>query len=276
MFYNLIFIVPFFIINLNQRICFSNFCKNKYNFLLKFEEEDFNIEDNFFNKTLPNNKNIENIEYDETNDMWIIDLNSYKSLDDIKLNVNNEINDTQNDNFPSFYEFLRKRELDEIKKKDNYLNKNKNLEPTSKDLKLLTSFSAMEWARTWIYEMVHVPDFFPTFMFSDMFRMRDFAQKNNSKHFFYIGYYPSDVNLKNGPFYIGAFELVPAKREFRTYLILQNPYYCAENIYDDMKIKNFKKELVAMTNDAYVFFKFENLKDSADQRYYYSWCYDNL
>ena len=49
MFYNLIFIVPFFIINLNQRICFSNFCKNKYNFLLKFEEEDFNIEDNFFN-----------------------------------------------------------------------------------------------------------------------------------------------------------------------------------------------------------------------------------
>tara|TARA_A100001015_G_scaffold310089_1_gene410776 strand:- start:29 stop:868 length:840 start_codon:yes stop_codon:yes gene_type:complete len=279
MFYNLIFVVPFFIINFNQKICFSNTYKNKYNFLLKFEEEDFNIDGNFFNKTLPNNKNIdgiENIEYDEKNDMWIIDLNSYKSLDDIKLNVNNEINDTQNDNFPSFYEFLRKRELDEIKKKDNYLNKNKNIQPTSKDLKLLTSFSAMEWARTWIYEMVHVPDYFPTFMFSDMFRMRDFAQKNNSKHFFYIGYYPSDVNLKNGPFYIGAFELVPAKREFRTYLILQNPYYCAENIYDDMKIKNFKKELVAMTNDAYVFFKFENLKDSADQRYYYSWCYDNL
>jgi hypothetical protein len=282
MFYNLIFVVPFFIINFNQKIYFSNTYKNKYNFLLKFEEEDFNIDGNFFNKTLSNNKNIdgieniENVEYDENNDMWIIDLNSYKSLDDIKLNVNNEINDTQNDNFPSFYEFLRKRELDEIKKKDNYLNKNKNLQPTSKDLKLLTSFSAMEWARTWIYEMVHVPDYFPTFMFSDMFRMRDFAQKNNSKHFFYIGYYPSDVNLKNGPFYIGAFELVPAKREFRTYLILQNPYYCAENIYDDMKIKKFKKELVAMTNDAYVFFKFENLKDSADQRYYYSWCYDNL
>ena len=65
-----------------------------------------------------------------------------------------------------------------ISQKENYLKDSKNLnieryenfEPTSKDLKLLSSFSAIEWSRTWIYEMLHVPDYFPTFMFQDMFK----------------------------------------------------------------------------------------------------------
>ena len=223
---------------------------NKISIALKFEEEDFNIDSNFFNKTLPSKKG------------------------DITFNMNKEVNEEEIDIFPSFYDFLRERELKEIKKKDNYLNSNKNIEPSSKDLKILSSMSAVEWTRTWVYEMIHVPDFFPTFMFHDMFRMRDFAQKNNSKHYFYIGYYPSDSNLKKGPYYIGAFELIPPMREFRTYLIIQNPYYCAETNYDDMKIKNFKKELLAMTNDACVFFKFDNLRDTSDQRYFYSWCYE--
>jgi hypothetical protein len=122
--------------------------------------------------------------------------------------------------------------------------------------------------------MLHVPDFFPTFMFQDMFLLRDFGQKNNSKNYFYIGYYPSDINLKNGPFYIGAFELVPKMREFRTHILVQNPYYCTENVYDENKIKNFKKELMAMCNDATVFFKFSNLQNTSEQRYYYSWLYE--
>ena len=144
----------------------------------------------------------------------------------------------------------------------------------TKDLKLLTWFSAIEWAKTWIYEMIHVPDFFPTFMYYDMFKMRDFGQKNNSKNYFYIGYYPIDVNLKHGPFYIGAFELVPSMREFRTYIIIQNPYHCVDNIYDVNKIKDFKKELLALCNDSSVFFKFSNLQNTSDQRYFYSWLYE--
>lgn len=211
------------------------------------------------------------------------------------FNMENEINTTNDpNNFPSFYKFLRERELNEIKQKAEYLVKRKNtvlnrtkninitkafekyenIEPTSKDLKLLTSFSAIEWAKTWIYEMLHIPDYFPTFMYQDMFKMRDFGQKNNSKHYFFIGYFPTDVNLKNGPFYIGAFELVPPMREFRVHVIIQNPYYCAENVYDEEKIKNFKKELLALCSDSSVFFKFANLQNTSDQRYFYSWLYE--
>jgi len=225
---------------------------------------------------------------------------------DINFNMEKELNESIDEsNFPSFYKFVREREIKEINEKKQYLTKAKinafnitkaineskanylneenkkikieryeDFEPTSKDLKILSSFSSIEWTRTWMYEMLHVPDYFPTFMFQDMFLLRDFGQKNNSKNYFFIGYYPSDINLKNGPYYIGAFELVPKMREFRTHIIVQNPYYCVENIYDENKIKNFKKELMAMCNDATVFFKFSNLQNASEQRYYYSWLYE--
>ena len=225
---------------------------------------------------------------------------------DINFNMEKELNESIDEsNFPSFYKFVREREIKEINEKKQYLTKAKinafnitkaineskanylneenkkikieryeDFELTSKDLKILSSFSSIEWTRTWMYEMLHVPDYFPTFMFQDMFLLRDFGQKNNSKNYFFIGYYPSDINLKNGPYYIGAFELVPKMREFRTHIIVQNPYYCVENIYDENKIKNFKKELMAMCNDATVFFKFSNLQNTSEQRYYYSWLYE--
>ena len=239
-------------------------------------------------------------------------INNTTFSQDINFNMEKELNESIDEsNFPSFYKFVREREIKEINEKKQYLTKAKinafnitkainestanylneenkqnqenkkikieryeDFEPTSKDLKILSSFSAIEWTRTWMYEMLHVPDYFPTFMFQDMFLLRDFGQKNNSKNYFYIGYYPSDINLKNGPFYIGAFELVPKMREFRTHIIVQNPYYCVENIYDENKIKNFKKELMAMCNDATVFFKFSNLQNTSEQRYYYSWLYE--
>lgn len=221
--------------------------------------------------------------FEEYNDFDVNGFPINNSNSNINFNLEQEIDDSNN-NFPSFYEFLRKRELDEINKKSNYLKKSdKNYEkykeheimPTSKDLKLLTSFSTIEWAKTWIYEMIHVPDFFPTFMYQDMFKIRDFGQKNTTKEFFYIGYFPDDVNLRKGPYYIGAFELIPKTREFKTHIIIQNPTYCIVNNYDENKIKNFKKELMALCNDSMVFFKFSNLKDSNDQRYYYSWLYED-
>lgn len=282
-------------------------------------------------------KYVNNVEFDENQSLWIIDIDSQEAvgerekLKNFNFNMDKELNDSINEsNFPSFYKFIRERELKEITEKEQYLRKAKinafniskaineskanylrdaknkalnitqklneqneqnekneenqenqkkieryeDFEPTSKDLKILSSFSAIEWTRTWMYEMLHVPDFFPTFMFQDMFLLRDFGQKNNSKNYFYIGYYPSDINLKNGPFYIGAFELVPKMREFRTHILVQNPYYCTENVYDENKIKNFKKELMAMCNDATVFFKFSNLQNTSEQRYYYSWLYE--
>lgn len=273
-------------------------------------------------------KYVNNVEFDENQSLWIIDIDSQEAVferekfKNFNFNMDKELNDSINEsNFPSFYKFIRERELKEITEKEQYLRKAKinafniskaineskanylrdaknkalnitkklneknqenqkkieryeDFEPTSKDLKILSSFSAIEWTRTWMYEMLHVPDYFPTFMFQDMFLLRDFGQKNNSKNYFYIGYYPSDINLKNGPFYIGAFELVPKMREFRTHILVQNPYYCTENVYDENKIKNFKKELMAMCNDATVFFKFSNLQNTSEQRYYYSWLYE--
>lgn len=251
-------------------------------------------EDNITNNFI-NNNNIKDIFYDERNDMWTINLNindddiqyndtiidsSETELYNIEFIVNSELNNKDDDNFPSFYTFLKEKEKRQLNEKNEFLKKKfekyENFEPTSKDLKLLTSFSAAEWCKTWIYEMVHVPDYFPTFMFQDMFRLRDFSQKNHTKHYFYIGYYPSDSNLKKGPYYIGAFELKPDIREFHTHIIIQNPFYCVDNNYDENRIKNFKKELINMTNDAFVFFKFNNLKHNSDVRYYYSWCYDDL
>ena len=147
--------------------------------------------------------------------------------------------------------------------------------PLSKDLKMLTPESSIEWAKTWTYDMVHEPNKFPTFMFQDMFKMRDFANINSSQTYFYIGFFPKNVDLRHGPYFIGAFELKPVKREFITHAIIQNPYYYNTN-YDKTKLVDFKKELLALCRDADVFLKFSNLKNTKNERYYYSWLYDNI
>ena len=211
-------------------------------------------------------------------------------------NTNNSINQA----FPSFYEFLRKRDpefdpefdpdvetIEAIKEdfnkfketinetiKEPYKDNNFVKSLNSKNLKLLTSFSAIQWARTWIYEMVHISEFFPTFMYQDMYKLCDYGCVNVSKRFFYIGYYPSKIDQRKGPYYIGAFEINPKEREFITRIIIQNPYYCVENSYTKEDILNFKIELQALCNEASVFFKFSNLKNTSFERYYYSWLYE--
>lgn len=147
-------------------------------------------------------------------------------------------------------------------------------EPTSKDLKLLTPESSIEWAKTWTYDMINQPNHFPTFMFQDMFKMRDFGSINTSRTYFYIGFFPNTVNLKHGPYYIGAFELEPGKRHFITHTIMQNPYYYTNNNFDITKFVEFKRELLALCRDASVFLQFSNLKNTKDERYYFSWLYD--
>ena len=123
--------------------------------------------------------------------------------------------------------------------------------------------------------MVGYSNSFPKFMYQDMFLMRDFARENNTIEYFYIGYFPSSTRLMHGPYYIGCFELIVKKREFQTHLIIQNPNYMMENELDSKRIVHFKEELVKMTNDAMVFFKFSNLKNSSNERYYYSWLYED-
>ena len=324
-------------------ICFNLHSANNYinNNLIKIQK--YNLKYSKYSNNLAINMNNNYNENEEINNTFInnninnklnnkiyninfklnIELNNSNNLDksfnNYEIYDDDEIYDKEiNNSFPSFYDFLKKREILEINSKKIYLDnfnqtnalikksiskeieKNDKLKKYKKykkfkekyneiinekyneknnyiffkDIKLLTSIAACEWARTWIYEMVHVPDYFPTFMYQDMFKMRDFGSKNNSKEYFYIGYYPEDVNLKYGPYYIAAFELVPKMRELQTYIIVQNPHYCIDTIYDEVKIKNFKKEIQALSNDAYVFFKYDNLKSMSNERYYYSWLYN--
>ena len=150
------------------------------------------------------------------------------------------------------------------------------IEPTSKDLKMLDNVSAYECAKNWIYNMVHLNSNFPQFMYQDMFLMKDFTFENTSSLYFYIGYYPSDIRTIHGPYYIGAFELKPRDREFITHVIIQNPNYMIENDLDKYRFIDFKRELVKMTQDALVFFKYANLKNTANERYYYSWLFEDI
>tara|TARA_Y100000389_G_scaffold174240_1_gene184041 strand:+ start:9804 stop:10607 length:804 start_codon:yes stop_codon:yes gene_type:complete len=266
MIYNLLIVIYGFIINLNN--IHTSLSKKTINthHILKFEEENYDMSDDYLNKTL---SNVKGVEYDKENDMWIVDLETdiNNVLSDIKENVEITAND---DNFPSFNKFLENRKTDEGK-----TDVNKKIKTTSNDLDLIDPFIVIEWAKTWIYEMVHVPDFFPTFMFHDMYRMRDFTNVNKTRDYLYIGYYPKDVNLKKGPYYIGAFKIIPPKKELRTYILIQNPYFFMDDTYDDTKIINFKNELKALAYESGVLFKFDNLKDSVDTRYYYSWLFED-
>jgi len=144
----------------------------------------------------------------------------------------------------------------------------------SKNLKLLTSFSAIQWARSWVYEMVNIKELFPTFMYTDMYKMCDFGSVNVSKRYFYIGYYLPKIDENKGPYYIGAFEVNPLEREFITRIIIQNPYYSVKNNYDKENIIGFKKELRLLCVEANVSLKYSNLKNSDQERYYYSWIYE--
>ena len=176
------------------------------------------------------------------------------------------INDTNDDDFPSL-DYIKKQNINE----ENFINYEKN--NIHKDLIMITGLSCIEWSKTWTFYMIHLPDCFPTFMYNDMAILRDFASKNNSKKYLYIGYYPKKFDSNKGPFYIGAFEINPKKHELIAHIIIQNPIHVIDNNYDKEIITNFKIELEALSNDASVVFKFENLKSSVFERYYYSWLY---
>lgn len=231
------------------------------------------MEENFLNNDTLNSSlaNIKSLDYDEEEDMWVLDLDNSEKEEDI---------------FPSFEEFLKNKKAKDEEEVLKYFKQAEekerrirerydNIEPTSKDLKLLNNVATIEWAKNWIHDMVGYSNSFPKFMYQDMFLMRDFARENDTNKYFYIGYFPSDTRLMHGPYYIGSFELIPEKREFQTYLIIQNPNYMMEDELDTHRIAHFKQELVKMTNDAMVFFKFSNLKNSSNERYYYSWLYED-
>ena len=254
------FILPNVIINRINRI-------NELKIRTIVFMEDYSLNNETLNSSLAN---IKSIDYDEKQDMWIIDFDNSKDKEDT---------------FPSFDEFLKKKakEQEEVFKyfkqaeeKEKIIREQyDNIQQTSKDLKLLNNVATIEWAKKWIHNMVGYTNSFPKFMYQDMFLMRDFARENITDRYFYIGYIPSDIRLMHGPYYIASFELIPENREFQTHLIIQNPNYMIQDKLDTHRIVDFKRELINMANDASVFFKFANLKNSSNERYYYSWLYED-
>ena len=259
----------------------SNLCINNLNDLNNYNKIKINL--------LDNNNETNNELYDSMNK---------RINEEISKKITNRINQETNKNFnkiinndidKEFNKFIDEKIENSGYSFDKFMQNVNNL--SFKDLKLLNSIAISEWAKNWIYEMTHEPSYYPTFMYQDMFRIRDFANENNSKRYFYIGYFPDDINLKRGPYYIGAFELNVKKKEFITYLIIQNPFYNIEiitdnkndddndNIYNNdesyEKIIKFKKELINMSKMAGVSLVFNDLNNDKDLRYYYSWLYEN-
>ena len=236
---------------------------------------------------------LENIEYDEDEDMWTMDLiipdeelvGKIEPTEDIMKEMLNETPETEipetETPFPSFNEFLQKKReeqayqmLQEFNKADE---KADAIEQMGEDtnLQILTNGGAIAYSKKWIYDMIKFSWGYPKFMYIDMYNMRDFALENKTKNYLYLGYYPPDMETgKHGPYYVVALEVVAAKKELHVCNIIQNPNYMIENEKDTHRIMEFKKEISDMAANSYVFLKIERLKKSSNERYYFSWLYE--
>lgn len=218
----------------------------------------------------------------------------YKSI--IKMDDNDIHKD--DDEFPSFNDFIEKRKKDEIdeqveyeklfdyyfkRRKQNIIDKyskkiNKerydNIKPTCKDIEMLSNDITLNWCDIFITLMVHLDKNFPQILYKDIFDMRDFCNNNkHNDHIFYIGYFPSSQNTHDGPYFVAGVKLYPEEKSIKVKNIIQNPNYL--HLDNDINhILNFKYELMALANDSCIFFKFDNLANSTNKCYYYSWLYE--
>ncbi len=208
---------------------------------------------------------------------------------------NNDNNDNNDDNeFPSFNDFIKKRKKNEIDQQveyeklfDYYLKKRKyknseginkerydNIKPTCKDIEMFNGDTTLNWCDIFITVMIHLDKNFPQILYQDIFDMRDFCNNNkDNDYIFYIAYFPSNQNTRDGPYFIASIKLYPKERCIQVKNIMQNPNYLDLN-NDINHILNFKHELIALANDSCIFFKFDNLKNSKNKCYYYSWLYE--
>ena len=236
---------------------------------------------------------LENIEYDEREDMWTMDLiipdedlvgNIEPTRDIMKDILNHTIETTipgEEREFPSFNAFLKKKQdersyqmLQEFNKADEKADEIEKLEE-NKNLQILTNGGVIAYSKKCIYDMIKFSWDYPKFMYIDMYNIRDFAIENKTKNYIYLGYYPPDLDTgKHGPYYIVALEVVAAKKELYICNIIQNPNYMMENEKDTHRIMEFKHEISVMAANSYVFLKIEKLKIGSNKRYYFSWLYE--
>tara|TARA_Y100000992_G_C21211537_1_gene465712 strand:+ start:216 stop:794 length:579 start_codon:yes stop_codon:yes gene_type:complete len=144
--------------------------------------------------------------------------------------------------------------------------------PSGGSLKLLTHLNAGSWSYNWLMYISSedTPDFDEHY-YMDYFNMRGMSNVYTNNKFFYLGFYPDNVNCNEGPMYIALFELMYSKRIFNCKIIIQNPHYIMYN----SSLKEFKQEIKQLTDSAYVFFKYSELNRPEQIRYYLDWNYEN-
>jgi hypothetical protein len=235
--HNLIILSLFSLINFNYVNCFVKF--NLYNRFIQCHFKSFEENNKYFHYTVNRNIILSSLEeeFEEAKKKFFI-------------NTTNQIINKDND---------------KNNKKDN---DNLNFDKTE-ELTLLNNVISGQWAKSWIYDMVGFDkQAYPKYVYSDIFYMRDYIIKNNKEHDFYIGFYPKKQKCDKGPYFIGAFKLIPNERMFSCNLIIQNPNYIE---LDQSYFLDYKKNLINMCDQADVKFDYINLKNLENKRYWMSW-----
>lgn len=186
-------------------------------------------------------------------------------------NLNNDIIDDRY-NFNKYIDSNNERFKDIENKIDKIIENERSV--NYNNIKLLTSEITHEWAKNWIYDMVHIHSYFPQFMYQDMFIMRDYSMRHSNTLYFYISYYPTDIPGTYGPYFISVLKLNPSKKELMADMVIQNPNLVQDYGDNPMYLIDFKYELEKLCIDSGVFFKFNNLQKLDNKRYYYSWLYE--
>lgn len=142
--------------------------------------------------------------------------------------------------------------------------------PSGGSLKLLTHLNAASWSYNWLmYISAEDSIDFDEHYYMDYFNMRGLCNIYTNSNFFYLGYYPDGVHCREGPMYIALFELIHSKRIFNCKIIIENPHYTFLN----STLKEFKDDIKYLTDTAFVFFKYSDLKREGQMRYYLEWNY---
>lgn len=194
-------------------------------------------------------------------------ISSFSNLKNINLkNINLKNNNIKLNLDNNFTNYINNRD-----KKDKELLKNVN-----KELKLLNNITTIYWGNKWLYDMFNELSIeFPTFMYGDIFIMREYCKNNFDINDLYIGYYPKDENSRYGPHYICAFKIIKHKRMISAKMIIKNPnYYYLEEKENQKIFLNFKHIISNLSLNLYCQFNFNDLKNNTNKRYWMTWYYN--
>lgn len=251
--FNIIFLLYLIIINIQYCTCFVKF--NVHNKILYYNNLYCRLSSNKLKYTILKRSNIQ--------------LSLEEEFEEIKKKY---IKSKIDKNLDDFNSNKKKSKQEKNSKESNNIN-DKSLEIyETNQVTLLNNVVTQEWGKKWIYDMVQqYNNYFPQYMYKDMFLMREYCEKNVKNTDFYIGFFPTIRKCIYGPYYIGAFKLNPITKIFSCKYIIQNPNYVDDNKSFFIEFKNNVK---IVSKKAGATFDFSELKNLENKRYYMAWKYD--